>query len=271
MNTFRYQNKKIFYRKEGKGKPLILVHGFGENGNIWNEQVDVLKENNLLIIPDLPGSGNSEMLDGTAFIKDYAEVIRALADEAIFQDKEINDEQFSLIGHSMGGYTTVAYAQKYPESLSSFGLFHSSAFADSEEKKQTRKKGIDFIKSHGSIAFLKTIAPNLFSPKTQKDRPELINQLVDLGKNITPEALIQYYEAMMARPDRSLVLESFSRPVLLIAGKYDTAIPLDALLQQFKMPSIASVHILQQSGHMGMWEETDLSNSILKNFLIQLN
>jgi len=271
MNTFRYQNKNIFYRKEGKGKPVILVHGFGENGNIWNEQVDVLKENNLLIIPDLPGSGNSEMLDGTAFIKDYAEVIRALADEAIFQDKDIDDEQFSLIGHSMGGYITVAYAEKYPESLSSFGFFHSSAFADSEEKKETRKKGIDFIKNHGSIAFLETIAANLFSPKNQKDRPNLINQLIDLGKTIQPEALIQYYEAMMARPDRSLVLESFSRPVLLIAGKYDTAIPLEALQQQFKMPSIASVHILQESGHMGMWEETALSNSILKNFLNQLN
>jgi len=171
----------------------------------------------------------------------------------------------------MGGYITVAYAEKYPESLSSFGFFHSSAFADSDEKKETRKKGIDFIKNHGSIAFLKTIAANLFSPKNQKDRPELINQLVDLGKTIPPEALIQYYEAMMARPDRSLVLESFSRPVLLIAGKYDIAIPLEALQQQFKIPSIASVHILQESGHMGMWEETALSNSILKFFLNELN
>ena len=84
MKSFRYRNKNVFYRKEGKGKPVILLHGFGENGNIWDAQVEALKENNLLIIPDLPGSGNSEMLDGTVFIEDYAEVVRALADEAIF-------------------------------------------------------------------------------------------------------------------------------------------------------------------------------------------
>ena len=87
MATIQYRNKKIFYRTEGKGKPVMLLHGFGENGNLWNEQVDALKENNLLIIPDLPGSGKSEMLNGEVFIKDYAEVIKALADDIILQNE----------------------------------------------------------------------------------------------------------------------------------------------------------------------------------------
>lgn len=271
MPTLQFQNKKIFYRLEGKGKPVMLVHGFGENGNIWNEQIDALKQTNLLIIPDLPGSGKSEMLDGKVFIKDYAEVIKALANEVIFKNQEDNQDQFSLIGHSMGGYITASFAEKFPELLSSFGFFHSSAFADSDEKKETRKKGIEFITRHGSEGFIKTLASNLFCEKSKTEKPELAQQLIELGLPISPEALIQYYRAMMARPDRTLALKTFERPVLLVAGKFDSVIPMEASLEQFKMPSISSVHILQNSGHMGMWEETALSNSILKDFLKNLN
>lgn len=267
MGTIQFQNKKISYRTEGKGKPVMLVHGFGEDGNVWNAQIDALKENNLLIIPDLPGSGKSEMLDGEVLIKDYAEVIKALADEVIFKNEEGDARQFSLIGHSMGGYITMAFAEKYPDVLSSFGLFHSSAFADSKEKIATRKKGIEFISKNGAEAFIKTIVPNLFCDKSKTEEPELVTKLIDIAKSISSEALIQYYHAMIARPDRTLVLKTFGRPVLLIAGKFDSVIPMEASLEQFKMPSISSVHILQNSGHMGMWEETDLSNSILLGFL----
>lgn len=271
MATLQFQNKKLFYRTEGKGKPVMLVHGFGEDGNVWNEQIDALKENNLLIIPDLPGSGNSEMLDGEVLIKDYADALKALADEVILKNEEGNPGQFSLIGHSMGGYITMAFAEKYPGLLSSFGLFHSSAFADSNEKIETRKKAIDFITKNGAEAFIKTIAPNLFGDKSKKEEPGLVTKLIDIAKPISPEALIQYYHAMIARPDRTFVLKTFERPVLLIAGKSDSVIPLETSLEQFKMPSISSVHILQNSGHMGMWEETKLSNSILKDFLKNLN
>jgi pimeloyl-ACP methyl ester carboxylesterase len=268
MATFQFHNKKIFYRTEGKGEPVILVHGFAEDGNLWNKQIDALKQNNLLIIPDLPGSGDSEMLEGEVLIKDYAEVLRSLADEVIFKNNLA--EQFSMIGHSMGGYITLAFAEKYPQLLNSFGLFHSSAFADTEEKKLTRKKGIDFIKKNGTELFLKTAIPNLFSEKTKKERPELTGQLFDLAKNISPEALIQYYEAMIRRPDRTAVLKAFEKPVLFIIGKFDTAVPLDVSLQQCHLPPISLVHILQQSAHMGMWEEEDLSNSLLKKFLDDL-
>lgn len=271
MPYIQFQNKKIFYRIEGKGKPVLLVHGFAEDGNIWNQQIDALKESNLLIIPDLPGSGLSEMLDGKASIEDYAEVIKVLADEVITKKGEQNDYGFSLIGHSMGGYITLAFAEKYPELLNSFGLFHSSAFADSEEKVSMRKKGIEFIRKNGTEAFVKTSVPNLFSEETKKEKPELITQLLDIAKTISPGALIQYYEAMIARPDTTSVLNTFTKPVLFIAGKFDTAVPLQASLEQCSIPSISTVHILQHSGHMGMWEEVTLSNSFLSDFLSALH
>ncbi|MEO9069546.1 MAG: alpha/beta hydrolase, partial [Ginsengibacter sp.] len=189
MPYILFRKKKIFYRVEGKGKPVLLLHGFGEDGNIWNHQIKSLIKNYLLIIPDLPGSGKSEMLKGNCKMEDYAEVVKAIADESIFKSKKQN--QFSLIGHSMGGYITLSFAEKYPELLNSFGLFHSSAFADDEQKKVTRRKGIGFIQKNGTELFLKSAIPNLFSEQTQKEKPELIIQLLNISKDISPEALIQ--------------------------------------------------------------------------------
>jgi pimeloyl-ACP methyl ester carboxylesterase len=266
MPNILFANKKVFYRVYGKGKPVILLHGFAEDGNIWNRQINALKENYLLIIPDLPGSGESEILQGTCTLKDYAEVVKAIANEVIFKNEEENENQFSLIGHSMGGYITLAFAEKYPELLNSFGLFHSSAFADTEEKKATRRKGIAFIKKNGTEAFLKTSIPNLFSERDKNEKYEMIAQLFDIANDISPDALIQYYEAMISRPDRTSVLESFKKPVLFIIGKDDNAIPLQASLAQCHIPAISFVHILEHSGHMGMWEEPELSNSYLARF-----
>lgn len=267
MTYILFQNKKIFYREEGAGPSVILLHGFAEDGNLWSHQVKSLSENYYLIIPDLPGSGQSEMLEGKCTIEDYAEVVKAIADKAIFQNKKKNNLQFTLIGHSMGGYITLAFAQKYPELLNAFGLFHSSAFADDEAKIATRRKGIQFIEKNGSKAFLKTSVSNLFSENTQENRPQLITALLNIGEEILPQALIQYYEAMILRPDRTSVLKSFSKPVLFMIGKYDNAVPLNISLEQCHLPAISTIHILQNSGHMGMWEEEKLSSTYLKGFL----
>jgi|SRR6185437_15850320 len=264
MPYCNFRNKKIYYRIEGKGKPVLLLHGFGEDGNIWNKQVDALKKKNLLIIPDLPGSGQSEMLDGNATLEDYAEVIKVIADETVLM-KEI-ENQFCLIGHSMGGYITLAFAEKYSSFLNSFGLFHSSAYADTDEKINVRKKAISFIKENGTEAFLKTMIPNLFSEESKKGQPELIEQLFNISKNISPETLIQYYKAMIKRAARASVLKSFKNPVLFIIGKNDTVIPLESSLEQCEIPSISTIHILQHSGHMGMSEEENLSNEFLSDF-----
>lgn len=267
MPYILFRNKKIFYHIEGQGKPVLLLHGFGENGNIWNKQAEPLQKNYSVIVPDLPGSGQSEILEGACTLDDYAEAVKAIADEAIQKNKNNKTNQFCMIGHSMGGYITLAFAEKYPELLNSFGLFHSSAFADTDTKIATRKKGIEFIKKNGSAAFLKTINPNLFSKNSQNAHPELIEQLLEIGKDISPEALIQYYEAMILRPDRTTVLSSFSKPVLFIIGKEDTVVPLESSLRQCHLPAVSSVHILQQSGHIGMWEEENTATSCLERFL----
>lgn len=266
MKQVSFRNKKISYKVEGTGNPVILLHGFAEDGRIWNYQVENLKKNYRLIIPDLPGSGKSEMLEGEVLLSDYAEAIKAIADEEI---DSANEKQFTMIGHSMGGYITLAFAEKYPELLNGVGLFHSSSFADDEQKKEARRKGIDFIKKNGPELFLKNATPNLFSEKTKAEAPELIEKLIALSKNFSGESLIQYYEAMIKRPDRSAIVKSFKKPVLMIAGMYDNAVPIQLSLSQAYLAAVTYFHILKRSGHVGMWEEDITSNHFLNDFLYE--
>ena len=143
-------------------------------------KLDYLKDQFKLIVPDLPGSGESEMIDDMS-MEGMAEVIKAIFDSE--QNSQLSDTievppsggGGVLIGHSMGGYITLAFVKKHSSLLRGFGLFHSTAFPDSDEKKQTRKKGIEFIRKHGAFEFLKSSTPNLFSPNSKGVNPELID------------------------------------------------------------------------------------------------
>ncbi len=257
----QYQGKKIVYRIEGTGLPVILIHGFGETGEVWNNQVKYLSEKYKCIAPDLPGSGESELIADMS-IEGMAEVIH----EIIHAE---NIDRCPVIGHSMGGYITLALVEKYYNHVSAFGLFHSTAYADSEEKKAARQKSIGFIKQHGAYEFLKTSIPNLFSKKSKDEHPELIEQLVSGAHNFLPQALVSYYTAMINRPDRTNVLKQTNAAVLFITGKYDEAVPMADSLQQCHVPKKSYIHILQNSGHMGMQEEIALSNEFLEKYLFE--
>ncbi len=255
-----YQNKKLVYRTAGKGSTVVLLHGFGEDGTIWHNQFEAFPDHQL-IIPDLPGSGGSEVIDDMS-MNGLTEAVKAILDEASsFPGGAV------LIGHSMGGYVTLAYAEKYSEAVSAFGLFHSTAYADSDEKKEARKKGIDVMEEKGGPAFLQTSVPNLYAQQTKTEKPWLIAEQLEGTHNFSGAALVNYYEAMMERPDRTDVLRKAQVPVLFILGKWDTAVPLNDGLALCYLPQLSYIHILDASGHMGMIEERERANEILKAFI----
>lgn len=260
--TLRYLDKEVFYQQKGKGNPVILIHGFAEDGIIWEDLVNHLQNNFLLVIPDLPGSGKSMMINKNANVDDHADCIKAILD-----NEKI--ETCVMIGHSMGGYITLAFAEKYPHLLSGLGLFHSTAYADSDEKKDTRRKSIIFIRQHGAAAFIEQSTPNLFSEKTQKQNPRLITEVIDRYSNFDPVSLISYYEAMIQRPDRTHVLKNFLPPVLFIMGEEDKIIPLQHGLEQCHLPQQSFIHISENTAHMGMMEDIPNSSFFVESFLKQ--
>lgn len=258
---FQYEGSDIYYTVAGYGPPLVLLHGFAEDGTVWNEQLNFLKEHCMLIIPDLPGSGKSSLLrKQSVAIEDYAACISALLQAE-------NIDRCIFLGHSMGGYVTLAFAELYADKLAGFGFVHSTAFADDEDKKNSRRKGIKLIDEYGAYAFIKNSTPNLFTNHYKHEHGDKVAGLVEQGKNFRKEALIQYYTAMMNRPNRTDVLQKSEVPVLFIAGSDDVAAPLDDLLKQVHLPKISFIHIIDGVGHMGMWEKPEQVNSFILEFL----
>ncbi|HEX4849674.1 MAG TPA: alpha/beta hydrolase, partial [Puia sp.] len=233
---------------------------------IWNHQIDHLKSKFRLVIPDIPGSGSSSPLihfekgKPPATMEDYADCFIYLLDQEGISTCD-------LIGHSMGGYIALAIAERYPSRLKKLGLFQSTAYPDSEEKKEARRKSNDIIRSYGSAAFLEQSIPNLFDESFRKKSPEIVQNLIERYANFLPEVLVSYYEAMILRPERIQILRKFENPLLFIIGENDRAVPLDQSLQQCHLPQISYIHILENTAHMGMLEHPDETNRMLENFL----
>lgn len=255
---------KVGYFDEGKGPVVVLLHGFGEDATVWAAQIKLLQQNYRVIAPHFPGTAQSELTENLS-IEDMAQAVQQLLllpATGVFPEHKI-----ILVGHSMGGYVTLAFAEKYPELLISWGLFHSTAVADSAEKKQVREKGIAFIEKNGAAAFIESTVGNLFSTKTKKENPQLIKDFLHSMNNFSDISLVSYYRAMINRPDRTMVLKNAATPVLLVLGKDDQAIPYDEALKLAYMANKTYFYTLQQSGHMGMLEEEEKTNGILQEFI----
>src|ERR1043165_252005 len=139
----------IFYRKLGKGHPIILIHGFCETHEIWNGFADKLAEKFEVFAIDLPGFGGSPLLPTPFSIQEVAVKVRDWIDQVGLQFPIV-------IGHSLGGYVALAMAKKSQENIAGIGLFQSTAYADSEERKTNRNRVIAFVKAHGADPFIDT-------------------------------------------------------------------------------------------------------------------
>ena len=241
----------FFYRDIGSGPAVILLHGFAEDGATWDNLAGPLSARCRLIIPDLPGISS---------IEDLADAVKTLLD-LLYIDKCI------MIGHSMGGYISLAFAEKYPDRLTALGLFHSTAYPDSEEKKAIRRKSIEFIRKNGADLFIRQSTPALFGQYTHQHRPQLIDAMIDRYIGFSPDTLIAWYQAMITRPDRTAALRGFHGPVLFVIGEEDTIIPLQSSLEQSHLPSVSHIHLVKNAGHEGMHEAPGPCNDILHDFI----
>jgi pimeloyl-ACP methyl ester carboxylesterase len=258
-----FKGESLKYELTGTGLPVMLVHGFTEDRRIWEPLLSGMTDKYKWLIPDLPGSGQSPYNKSISSLRDVADALKAIVD----QEKIL---EFVLIGHSMGGYISLAFAEKYPEEVTALGLFHSSSYADSPEKKESREKNIRFIQKNGAAPFVGQSLPGLFSDRFKTDHPEEIDKLVERYANFNPDSLVFYLEAMKQRPVTTGILKTITKPVLFIMGEEDKAVPMKDALEQCHLPQISYIHILAHTAHMGMIENTSLCNSIVDQFLEQI-
>jgi pimeloyl-ACP methyl ester carboxylesterase len=253
-------NHSLSYFITGRGnQSIILIHGFGEDSRIWKQQIIFLQNDYRLVMPDLPGTGQSAIGTTEISMESMAALIKQMMDAEKI-------DQCIMLGHSMGGYVTLAFAEAYPERLTAFGLIHSTAYADNDEKKAARLKSITFIREHGAAEFMKTTIPNLFSQRFNTDHQNQVDELIAQSNQFTAEALIAYYTAMINRPDRTHVLKQTTAPVLFFIGEEDKAVNPDDALAQTALPVVCMAKLVPGIAHMGMLEATTELNQTIGEF-----
>jgi pimeloyl-ACP methyl ester carboxylesterase len=247
---------KISFSVRGSGFPVILLHGFPFNQNIWSTFAEQLSPYGKIYTPDLPGLGKSEILSDKFSIQDVADALVAWAGIR-------GIERCTVIGHSLGGYVALAMARRQPSLCESFGLFHSTALPDSQEKKESRTKSVGFIEKNGAEAF----TANFIEPLFIDHNNPAIPFVRDIAKQASAQAVIAYTLAMRDRPGHEELLKEFPRPILFLAGEKDQGIPVDSIHKQAALCQKPEIRTLKSSAHMGMFEEPKESLSVIGDFI----
>jgi pimeloyl-ACP methyl ester carboxylesterase len=255
------------YRVHGQGPVCIFLHGFAEDGRVWDEQVNALSSDYTCIVVDIPGTG----LSADAFVHHLQLTLDESATLVLQVMDQENINKAVLLGHSMGGYITLSFVEQFADRLQGFGMIHSTAFADNEEKRQNRRRSVTFMKEHGTRLLMEQLYPNLYGEKFKTEHYDLIENQIKASELFQPEVLIQYYEMMMVRPDRTEVLRNAKVPVLFVMGTEDKTVNLTDSLAQCHLPLESHVHILETAGHMGMKEDPENTTAAIRAFLRYVN
>jgi 3-oxoadipate enol-lactonase len=249
---------KLAYVEEGTGEAVVLLHGFCGSSRYWDKLIPLLSRTHRVLAVDLRGHGHSAAPDEPYSMERFAEDIALWAEAAGLA-------KFHLFGHSLGGYVTLAFAEKHADKLASFGLIHSTPFPDDEAAKANRNKGADSIRENGMEPFIKALVPKLFAPDHVASLTQEVQTAKDIGFATSPVGAIQTLYAMRDRLDRNRVLQETALPVLLVAGAKDQIIPVE---KTFTVERSHVVHrLLPDAGHMGMLEAPEQLSEAIADFV----
>ncbi len=246
----------LYHNSSGSSRQaILLIHGFCENHTCFNTLVQLLSKEYRVVCPDLPGFGNSDVVNNIS-MEMMADKVKELLDA-------LHIKQCVMMGHSMGGYVSLSFAQKYPQYLKGMGLLHSTALSDNIDRIEKRKQVISFIEKNGKDLYIDNFIPTLF--KDIELNKDLCKFLISEAKKCSQNGIIEAIKAMMLRNDNIHVLKEFMNPLFFAIGKYDLLIPENDMLKQASLCIQSEICYLSQSAHCGMLEEPyKLSEAILK-------
>lgn len=252
-----YKNIKIAYTDAGKGTAVVLLHGFLENKTMWNTLVPELTKKNRIITIDLLGHGDTECLGYVHSMEDNADIVHA-----VLHDLKIR--KAAIIGHSMGGYVAMAFAELYPEMMKGIVLLNSTSRADSPERKTNRGRAIKAVKQNYT-AFVRLSIANLFSEKNREILLEEIENTRAEALKTPLQGIVASLEGMKIRKDREVILHFAAYPMLLILGKQDPVLNYEENATQIENTKVELVNF--PDGHMSHIENTEELTKVLVVFL----
>ena len=235
----------LFYEEFGTGIPVTLLHGYPLDHTIWMELVPVLKEKARIILPDLRGHGRSPKPEGRYSMREMADDVVKLFDDLAIEKSIVG-------GHSMGGYVALAMARYYPERVSGLVLVASQIYADSNEKRKSRLAAIEEIGKNGLDSVVNSM------PEKLTNYPEVVEKCRKIMSNASAIGAMGVTAAMADRPDSSDVWQGLSVPELLIAGKDDRIVPIEASREMAALMPVQRLLEVPSAGHLPMLEQPEL-------------
>lgn len=258
MSAFiTYKNTPIHYTESGKGTAIVLLHGFLENVTMWQSLEKVLNSKFRVICIDLLGHGQTESLGYVHTMTEMAEGVKAVLDV-------LNIRRSFFVGHSMGGYVALAFADVYPDNVKGLVLLNSTARPDTEEKKIGRDRAIAVVKENHK-SFIRTSIPMLFRSKCRKIYADEIAKVKKEALTTPRQGIIAALEGMKIRLDREVLLHFGPYPSLMILGKKDPVLKYEDLIDQTKEANTEVVVL--ENGHMSMIEDKALAEQAILEFV----
>ncbi|AVR44985.1 alpha/beta hydrolase [Christiangramia fulva] len=219
--TIDFEGAKINFSSEGEGNPLVLLHGFLEDIRIWNDLAKELKKERQVICIDLPGHGKSEGFSDVHTMAEMANAVKKVLDE-------IEVENISIAGHSMGGYVSLEFLNNFPKMVKSIMLINSTPVDDSVEKKKAREKAVELV-SKNKKAYINMAIPNLFSRESKvKFCPE-IEDLKNRAMKMEVKNIQAALRGMKIRTNHKSLLRSASIQKAIVAGEEDPILDFNEL------------------------------------------
>jgi 3-oxoadipate enol-lactonase len=247
------------YSEAGQGTPVVLLHGFPLSGAIWHEQQQRLSEHYRVIAPDLRGHGRSPAPSGVYEMDLLARDVLALLD-ALRIKKAI------IMGHSMGGYVTLAAWKLVPERFLALGLIDSQSGADSEEGRQGRYKMAEKVAAEGGKVVAEAMLPKLFAPNLPAGAP-IIDHVRQMILNTPSAGIVGTLKGMAGRADSGQLLPKLNIPVLILTGDKDQIIPPDKAKAMAAAIPTATLALVENAGHMPMLEQPQATTTAIRDFL----
>ena len=256
MKTILYKNTKISFTDSGKGTAIVLLHGFLENKKMWTEYVDLFSAKNHVITIDLLGHGESDCLGYVHSMEENANAVHEVLEH-------LQIEKASIVGHSMGGYVGLAFAELFPKKILKLVLLNSTSKEDTAEKKLNRTRAIKAVKQN-YVGFVSLAIANLFS---ENNRTRLVKEIEKIKEEAlkTPlQGIIASLEGMKIRKDREELLHKNLFPVLLILGKKDPVLNYEESIAQIEDTTAELISF--DDGHMSAIENKEELKIVLSEF-----
>jgi pimeloyl-ACP methyl ester carboxylesterase len=269
------------YTDAGSGPAVVLLHGYPFDRSMWREQVDFLSTHGFRVVaPDLCGFG--AMSDRLRFVADakgnesarQAEAYRTIntmsdmaRDVARLMD-ELEIDQASVCGLSMGGYVALEFVHLFPSKVRALILAGTRAPADNESEKQARAKQVDQLLAKGMSDIAEATLSKLLAPRTLAAKPEVVARVREMILRADPEGAAAAQRGMAARRDYSDGLPSIKPPALIIVGRQDPIRPVADAEFMHRGLSGSRLEIIEDAAHMTNMEQPEIFNRALERFLV---